>query len=117
MNTEIKKQTRSRKHRHWQAHVTQQEQSGISRAEYSRQHKLSYHALTYWCKKLSAPKERNMSLVPVTIRHDMQRVAPNHSEPLKILLPGVVTVEVGDNFNPLTLNKILDIMEARQCCR
>ncbi len=117
MNTEIKKQTRSHKHRHWQAHVTQQGQSGISRAEYCRQHRLSYHALTYWCKKLSIPEERNMSLVPVTIQHDMQRVAPNHSEPLKILLRGVVTVEVGDNFNPLTLNKLLDIMEARQCCR
>lgn len=117
MNTELKKQNRPHNHRQWQAHVTQQRQSDISRAEYCRQHRLSYHALTYWCKKLSAPEERKMSLVPVTVQRDMQKVASNNSEPLKILLPGISAIEIGDNFNPVTLNKLLDIMEARQCYR
>ncbi|MEA3467094.1 MAG: hypothetical protein U9R57_02590 [Thermodesulfobacteriota bacterium] len=38
---------RSTSQRHWQAHVKAQMQSGLNRAEYSRQHKLSYHAMTY----------------------------------------------------------------------
>ena len=117
MSTEIKKQKRSHNHRHWQVHVTQQGQSGLSRAEYCRQHRLSYHALTYWCKKLSAPEDSKMSLVPLPVRPAIRRASSIHSEPLKILLPGVATVEVGDNFNPLTLNRLLDIMETRQCCR
>ncbi len=36
----------------WKAHAEAQRQSGLSRAEYCRRHNLSYHALTYWVKKL-----------------------------------------------------------------
>ena len=113
MNTTIKKQECSRKQRRWQAHVTQQVESGMSRAEYCRQYNLSYYALTYWCRKLLEPKELEMSLVPVTFRNDLQP----HRCLIKILLPGSAAIEIGDDFNPGTLNKLLDTMEARKCCR
>ena len=118
MNPKVNQPKRSRNQRHWQAHVTQQVMSGLNRAEYCRQHNLSYHALTYWCGKLSkpmCPPER--SLVPVTIRSTIQPIAEQPSVSLKILLPGQATIEIGDDFLPATLNKLLDTFKARQCCQ
>ncbi len=52
--------------RHWQAHVKTLKQSGLELAEYCRQHNLSYHALSYWHRKLSGPGSSKATLVPVT---------------------------------------------------
>ena len=38
--------------RFWQAHLRALGGSGLSRREYCRRHHLSYHALTYWVRKL-----------------------------------------------------------------
>ena len=109
---------RSRNQRHWQAHVSQQIKSGLNRAEYCRQHNLSYHTLTYWCRKLSKPmRPSERSLVPVTLRSNIQPVAKQQAAPLKILFPGQATIEIGDDFLPSTLNKLLDTLKARQCCQ
>ena len=44
---------RQRSRRHWQAHISAQRKSGLSRAAYCKEHNLSYHAATYWNRKLS----------------------------------------------------------------
>ena len=36
---------------HWKVQLETLKQSGLSRVEYCRQHKLSYHTLTYWPTK------------------------------------------------------------------
>lgn len=118
MNTKINQPEQSRDHRRWQVHVTEQVKSGLNRAEYCRQHSLSYHAMTYWCKKLSKPtRPPERSLVPVTIRSSVKQTAEQQSTALKILLPGQATIEIGDDFLPATLNKLLDTFKARQCCQ
>ncbi len=118
MNTKVNQPERSRNQHRWQAHVTQQVKSGLNRAEYCRQHSLSYHALTYWCRRLSKPMclpER--SLVPVILRSSIQQMEEQQAASLKILLPGQATIEIGDDFLPATLNKLLDTFKARQCCQ
>ncbi len=117
MNTKVPKPEQSRNQRHWQAHVAQQIKSGLNRAEYCRQHSLSYHTLTYWCTKLSKSKRSpERSLVPITLRSNTQ-MALQQSTSLKILLPGQATIEIEDDFLPATLNKLLDTLESRQCCQ
>ena len=117
MNTKANRHEQPRNQRHWHAHVAQQVKSGLNRAEYCRQHNLSYHALTYWCKKLSKPPHPpEKSLVPVTLHNSIQRIAGQQSVSLKILLPGQAAIEIGDNFLPATLNRLLDTFKARQCC-
>jgi hypothetical protein len=118
MNTKVNQPERSRNQRRWQAHVAQQIKSGLNRAEYCRQHSLSYHALTYWRRKLSKPmRPPERSLVPVTIRSSIQQMVEQQSASLRILLPGQATIEIGDDFLPATLNKLLDTFKARQCCQ
>lgn len=104
----------SRKQRHWQAHINALRQSGLSRSEYCRQHKLSYHALTYWCRKLSQPNSSGTTLVPVTVQRNIhQNPVQDDRSSLKITLPGKIAIEVGDNFSPATLTKLLTILENR----
>ena len=46
--------------RKWRVHLDAQSNSGLSRAEYCRQHDLSYHAFGYWRRKLHWPLERTL---------------------------------------------------------
>ena len=119
MNPEAKQPAQSRNQSRWRAHVARQDKSGLNRAEYCRQHSLSYHALTYWSRKLSKPvRPSERSLVPVTLRSSIQQTTQQlPSASLKIVLPGQATIEIGDDFLPATLNKLLDTFKARQCCQ
>ena len=104
--------TKQMNHRHWQAHVKAQQQSGLSRAEYCRQHNLSYHALTYWQKKFARPSSSSATtLVPVSLRTEPVRKV--FYPELQLILPGKISVAVGDNFSPATLSKLLTVLENR----
>lgn len=61
--------SRATNKRRWQAHLSAQARSGLSRAKYCRDHGISYDAMTYWQKKLVAEKSRNQTatLVPVPL--------------------------------------------------
>jgi len=104
----------SHNQRHWQAHVKALCQSGLNRAEYCRQHKLSYHALTYWHRKLSKLSSRATTLVPVPLRHNI-RQGPRQAgqATLKVILPGKMSVEVSDNFSQAALTRLLSTLENR----
>ncbi len=105
---------RSRRMRHWQAHIKAQKQSGVSRAEYCRQHHLSYHAATYWDKKLCKPTSQETTLVPVTFASRVRiNPAPAARSVLKVVLPNKIAVEIGDDFSPMTLTKLLVTLENR----
>lgn len=104
----------TRQQRHWQVHVKALVRSGLSRAEYCRQHDISYHALTYWQKKLSKPASTTTTLVPVTLQSDSDRnVIPSGRAELQINLPGKMSIAVGDNFSPATLTRLLTVLEGR----
>ena len=103
-----------RNRRYWQAHITAQKQSGLSRAEYCRQHQLSYHAATYWTRRLSKFSKQETTLVPVTfasrVKINSELVARSV---LKVILPSKIAIEVDDGFSPKTLAKLLMTLERR----
>lgn len=102
--------------RQWQAHVKAMIQSGLSRAAYCRQQDLSYHALTYWQRKLEKAKTsaQSQALVPVTfqIEPDRQCSSGNRAG-LHIILSSQLSIAVGDNFSAGTLNRLLAVLESR----
>jgi len=104
---------RARSRRHWQTHVKAQEKSGLSRAEYCRRHDLSYHALTYWQRKLSGPSRQHTQLIPVPVERTTQQYQPGLSSGIKILLNNRIAIEVAEEFSPKTLNRILSVLENR----
>ncbi len=102
--------------RHWKLHVETLKQSGLTRAEYCRQHNLSYHTLTYWQRKLSTKqaKSNETTLVPVPFKaiinhHSVEQARAG----LKIILPDKIAVEVGENFSSSTLLRLLATLEHR----
>jgi len=74
----------SRNQRHWRAHIKAQKQSGLNRTEYCRQHKLSYHAMSYWAGKLSTASNKT-TLVPVPLKNNTETIAISSIEYTKAL--------------------------------
>ena len=103
--------------RHWKVHVGALKQSGLTRAEYCRQHKLSYHTLTYWLRKLSTTQvtyKRDNPLVPVPFNAIINHHAVEPARAaFKVILPDKIAVEIGENFSPAALTRLLAVLERR----
>jgi len=113
MTKRISGENQAKHQRRWQAHVNALEKSGLNRTEYCKQHNLSYHALTYWKQKLSRPSNKT-TLVPVTLSAALIRNSEQHNQAeLQIILPGKMSVAVGNNFSPTTLSRLLTVLETR----
>lgn len=114
MTRQSRRADQLRRRRHWQAHVTAQKESGLTRAEYCRQHKLSYHAATYWHKRLSKAARNETTLVPVPFASSINiNSVPATRSVLKVILPNKIAVEVDDGFSSTTLTKLLATLERR----
>ena len=114
MTRKCRKNNRSRVQRPWQAHITALKKSGLSRAEYCRQYQLSYHAATYWQRKLSKPVNKGTTLVPVTFTPDtLKNPVSAVRAALKVVLPNKTAIEVSDDFSPVTLTRLLATLEKR----
>lgn len=113
MKTVTNHNSQSQNQRHWRAHIKAQKRSGLNRTEYCRQHKLSYHAMSYWSGKLSTTSSKT-TLVPVPLKNNIDpNTIQSEQTALKINLPGRVSIEVGNNFSPTTLSRVLDTLENR----
>ena len=113
MTKQNSKENQANHQRRWQAHLDAMVKSGLSRSEYCRQQNLSYHAMTYWQRKLSRPSNRT-NLVPVTLPTAFIQHGGQHNEAeLRIILPGNLSIAVGDNFSPITLSRVLTVVENR----
>lgn len=112
MTRQSTKAERQRRVRHWQAHISAQKGSGLSRAEYCKQHNLSYHAASYWSRKFSQPEHKQTNLIPVSFSSSIKinRERSTRSE-LKVILPSKIAIEVGDDFSPVALAKLLAVLE------
>jgi len=108
------KQPQLNRLRYWQAHIKALTESGLSRAEYCRQHKLSYHALIYWQRKFARKVQPSMTLVPVALPTVPTRTCSQTGDTgLKILLPGQIAIAVADHFSPTTLVRLINLLGER----
>lgn len=114
MENQTNNQAQPNRPRYWQAHTKALSESGLSRAEYCRQHKLSYHALIYWQRKYSRQDKQSVTLVPVALATVPARTGSRPGDAgLKILLPGQIAIAVADDFSPTTLVRLLKLLGER----
>ncbi|MDR3631161.1 MAG: hypothetical protein P4L42_12595 [Desulfocapsaceae bacterium] len=101
--------------RFWQAHMKVLLTSGYSRAEYCRLNKLSYHALAYWQKRIGTEVEPKMTSVIVPVAQIPARQislqATTHPS-FTVDLKGRFKIEVGENFSPSMLIRLINTLEA-----
>ena len=108
-----KKSNKNHSRHYWQNHIRTHLESDLSRAEYCRRYNLSYHALSYWQRKLSKPSPLPTALVPVP---DLKITSPHTSDQgsgVKIILDNDVTIEVTEQFSPVALNRVLSVLTHR----
>ena len=115
MTTQINKQkNQTGGTQKWQAHLFAQAKSGLSRSEYCRRQEISYHAFGYWRRKLSKTGGNNVALVPITIQAEPRRVIGyGCAADLTLVLPGSMSIAVGDNFSGATLTRLLNVLATR----
>ena len=87
---------------YWQRHIRTQQESGLSRAKYCRQQNLSYHALTYWQKKLGKPSPASTALVPVPVEKILRPLVTSQGAGVKIILDNTIAIEITEQFSRLT---------------
>nr|MBF0221781.1 hypothetical protein [Desulfobulbaceae bacterium] len=99
----------------WLTHVNAWQQSGLSRAEYSRQHNLSHHQLRYWQKKNELQESPGLTFVPVplasVVKHSTRHNTQEWKSFLKVEINGRFKVEVADEFSPAILARLITTLE------
>ena len=115
MTNQSNKQSQTGGTKKWQAHLAAQAKSGLSRSEYCRRQEISYHAFGYWRRKLSKTGGNNVALVPITIQAmpAARLIDYDGAADLTLVLPGNISIAVGDNFSGATLARLLKVLEAR----
>jgi len=96
------------KRRYWKQHIEDWRTSGLTRADYCRQHNLSYGRFIYWNRKFR--KEPS----PAFIELKFPAVPyPKTSSPPSLLLVSVsrFQVAVERNFDPETLRQLIYSLE------
>ena len=105
------KQTLKQKRTFWRTHITSWEKTDISQAEYCRRNELSSRSFGYWKKRQDNAKVNSVSFVPVPLAPPMDVGDRLGRAPLCILLDDRCRIEVGDNFSPLTLQRLVHALE------
>lgn len=100
--------------RQWRAHLKKQKESGMSRAAYCRQHNLSYHAMTYWHKKLARQSSSAVTLVQVpSLIPGVTAEQRRKGSGVRIVTDRGLSIELDDNFSSVTLEKVLTVIGGR----
>lgn len=95
----------------WKNHFENWKSSGQTQAAYCRQNNLKSRALTYWKKKFQNKKPESQ-LVPVNLQAPIQVMREKETSPaLKLSVKNRFEVEIGDNFSPVVLEKLLRVLE------
>jgi len=101
---------RRAKHNSWQGHIRGWKLSGLSQAEYCREHRLSIKCFGYWKRKVSK-SELRASLVEVTELKASQIFSP--PIPLFLTIGGRYRIEIEHGFDSETLVRLLRVLENR----
>ena len=96
--------------RFWQAQVQALDGSGLSRREYCRRHRLSYHALTYWVRKFqpAGPRTSLPALVEVSLP-----LARGAAPAFRLHLGQSRLLEIEPDFDEVGLGRLLRVLEQR----
>ena len=97
---ELSEQSRT----YWKQHIENWRSSGLTPAEYCRQHGLKDYRFTYWKKRL-VPADTAISFLPLKIRgHLPSEIA---SAPLRLIMDKDLAIEIRPDFDPRLLRRLI----------
>lgn len=102
----------SDKGKFWQVHIEAWKQSGKTQSDFCRDSGLSIKTFGYWKRKQCNKKPSAVGFVPVSIKSS-GIVATDTGTLLRLVVSNSYGIDIGDGFNPVTLIRLLDIVERR----
>lgn len=109
-----KRQSSPEKTAYWRDHVEAWRESGLSQAEYGRRAGISTKCLCYWKRRFereSGVESVSPTIVSVSLPSSPEPQVP--PRPIIIHTRGGARLEVGGDFHPEILEKILQVLERR----
>jgi len=101
MEIEVKKLTHAEKPSYWQAQVSSWRGSGLSQAQFCRDHNLKVRDFGYWKRKFSQSSSA-VSFVPLRVKS-----SPSPSSSLGLVLDSGLRIEVREGFSSGTLRDLI----------
>lgn len=92
----------------WKEHILRFRKSPMSRGGYCRHHGLAPHQMAYWQKRFHRQTTDEVSFVALDIAN--VRPSPAVSK-LNLLTPNGYRIEIGQDFDPATLQKLIAVLE------
>lgn len=94
----------------WEEHIRAWRSSGLSQAEYCRQHGISSKSFLYWKRKHRAGSEP-ACLVEVSVASVSS--LRSRSNPVRLMVGDHYRIEIEKDFDPATLDQLLHFLERR----
>jgi len=101
MDIEVKKLTRADKPSYWESQVSSWRGSGLSQAQFCRDHNLKARDFGYWKRKL-ARSSSAVTFVPLRVQS-----SPSAPSSLGLVLESGLRIEVRDGFSPGALKDLI----------
>lgn len=99
------------KEQYWEKHISGWRASGLSQADYCRQHGISKSTFWLWKRKLSAVKDKTAApvIVPVSLERISETPLP---KPIRLYV-GKFCLEIEAGFCKRTLRDLLSVIGSR----
>lgn len=110
---EARSSARSTKEKFWQGHIDGWKVSGLSQPAYCQGNLLALSTFGYWRRKLQASKPDRPRFYPLAASRPLHSAFHQSSEnSIRLTLDGNrFTIEIGDEFSPSTLQRIILALE------
>ena len=99
---ELSEQSRT----YWKRHIENWRSSGLSQANYCRQHELKIHQFSYR-KRRFIEADRGTSFVPIPIRGPLPQAPDRGSAPLRLVMDKDLAIEIHPDFDPRLLRRLI----------
>lgn len=101
---------RQSKEEHWNYHIENWQQSGITQVEYCQKNDLNKHTFQYWKKKRSQT-EKIRPLLPVSILNETFSATSSYSGGLSLSVSNRFDVNINIGFDSETLSRLINLLE------
>ena len=90
----------------WKQHIDSWQETGLTQAEYCRQHNLKHHQLVYW-KKRFLKTETEVSFVPLKFEDLLDLSAQQQPASLTLVINNQFKIEIRAGFDSQLLRQLI----------
>ncbi len=94
------------KRSYWRQHIDSWQETGLTQAEYCRQHNLKHHQLAYWRKRF-LKAETDVSFVPLKLENLLDLPTCQDQTSLTLIINNQFKIEIRAGFDAQLLQQLI----------